>query len=208
MGTLRCFRDTSTASVAVGTTVTGRPPHRSRRALLTHRALPSDSGVEAVTRQWVLYADRREEAVGELGEPLPRGASQVPTKEHHHVHGVSDCARLLVTKRPSATSAIRPDTHRHLGRNRTHPSGHVRKSARRSIHPRCAFAQHKRLRQYLRLTPGTKALTYCTAHAKRDHVWWTTSGAISDFRDSCRPAPCPTMGPTPRRTDRHVSPAG
>ena len=26
---------------------------RSRRALLTHRALPSDGGVEAVTRHWV-----------------------------------------------------------------------------------------------------------------------------------------------------------
>jgi hydroxymethylbilane synthase len=35
--------------VAVGTTVAGRPPHRSRRALLTHRAPPSGSGVEAVT---------------------------------------------------------------------------------------------------------------------------------------------------------------
>jgi hypothetical protein len=27
--------------VAVGTLITERPPHRSRRALLTHRALPS-----------------------------------------------------------------------------------------------------------------------------------------------------------------------
>ena len=43
-------------SVAVGTTVAGRPPHRSRRALLTHRAPPSDFGVEAVTGQWVSYA--------------------------------------------------------------------------------------------------------------------------------------------------------
>jgi hypothetical protein len=34
--------------VTVGTTVAGRPPRRSRRALLTHRAPPSGSGVEAV----------------------------------------------------------------------------------------------------------------------------------------------------------------
>jgi hypothetical protein len=39
--------------VAVGTTVTGRPPHRSRRALLTHRAPPSGFGVKAVTWQRV-----------------------------------------------------------------------------------------------------------------------------------------------------------
>ena len=37
--------------VAVGAAVASRPPHGSRRALLTHRALPSGSGVEAVTRQ-------------------------------------------------------------------------------------------------------------------------------------------------------------
>jgi hypothetical protein len=58
-------------SVAVGTTVAGHPPHRSLRALLTHRALPSDLGVEAVTWQRVSYAKRREEAVGDLDEPVP-----------------------------------------------------------------------------------------------------------------------------------------
>lgn len=34
--------------VAVGTRISPRPPHRSRRALLTHRAPPSGFGVEAV----------------------------------------------------------------------------------------------------------------------------------------------------------------
>lgn len=34
--------------VAVETRIAPRPPHRSRRALLTHRALPLGSGVEAV----------------------------------------------------------------------------------------------------------------------------------------------------------------
>jgi hypothetical protein len=39
--------------VAVGTRIAPRPPHRSRRALLTHRAPPSGFGVEAVTWQRV-----------------------------------------------------------------------------------------------------------------------------------------------------------
>ena len=34
-----------------GTLIAERPPHGSRRALLTHRALPSGSGVETVTGQ-------------------------------------------------------------------------------------------------------------------------------------------------------------
>src|SRR6266436_9258146 len=57
--------------VAVGTAVADRPPHRSRRALLTHRAPPSGSGVETVTWPWMQYPDRREEAVGGAGELLP-----------------------------------------------------------------------------------------------------------------------------------------
>jgi hypothetical protein len=36
--------------VAVGTRIAPRPPHRSRRALLTHRAPPLGSGVEAMQR--------------------------------------------------------------------------------------------------------------------------------------------------------------
>ena len=36
-----------------GTAVASRPPHGSRHALLTHRALPSGSGVETVTGQRV-----------------------------------------------------------------------------------------------------------------------------------------------------------
>src|ERR1700751_164013 len=56
-------------AVAVGTRITPRPPRRSRRALLTHRAPPSGSGVETVTWQWMQYP--REEAVGGAGELLP-----------------------------------------------------------------------------------------------------------------------------------------
>ncbi len=41
------------SSVAVGTRIAPRPPHRSRRALLTHRAPPLGFGVEAVTWQRV-----------------------------------------------------------------------------------------------------------------------------------------------------------
>src|ERR1700730_6771354 len=57
--------------VAVGTRISPRPPHRSRRALLTHQAPPSGSGVEAVTGQRVYSSDWRKEAGDELDEPLP-----------------------------------------------------------------------------------------------------------------------------------------
>ena len=57
--------------VAVGTRIAPRPPHRSRRALLTHRAPPSGSGVEAMQRLRVQYPDRREKAVGHAGELIP-----------------------------------------------------------------------------------------------------------------------------------------
>src|SRR3979409_67913 len=63
--------------VAVGTRISPRPPHRSRRALLTHRAPPSGSGVEAVTRQRVYRSDWRKEAGDELDEPLPAEACRL-----------------------------------------------------------------------------------------------------------------------------------
>ena len=63
--------------VAVGTRISPRPPHRSRRALLTHRAPPSGSGVEAVTRQRVYSSDWRKEAGDELDEPLPAEACRL-----------------------------------------------------------------------------------------------------------------------------------
>jgi hypothetical protein len=54
-----------------GTAVGSRRPYRPRRALLTHRAPPSASGVEAVTRQRVYGSDWRKETGDELDEPLP-----------------------------------------------------------------------------------------------------------------------------------------
>src|ERR1700686_5849295 len=63
--------------VAVGTRISPRPPRRSRRALLTHRAPPSGSGVEAVTRQRVYSSDWRKEAGDELDEPLPAEACRL-----------------------------------------------------------------------------------------------------------------------------------
>src|ERR1039458_4261926 len=60
--------------VAVGTRIAPRPPHRSRRALLTHRAPPSGFGVEAVTWQRVQRSDWRKEASAEPDEPLPAEA--------------------------------------------------------------------------------------------------------------------------------------
>src|SRR3954467_11063681 len=63
--------------VAVGTRISPRPPHRSRPALLTHRAPPSGSGVEAVTRQRVYSSDCGKEAGDELDEPLPAEACRL-----------------------------------------------------------------------------------------------------------------------------------
>jgi hypothetical protein len=57
--------------VAVGTRIAPRPPPKSRRALLTHRAPPSGSGVEAMQRLSVQYPDRREETVSHAGELVP-----------------------------------------------------------------------------------------------------------------------------------------
>jgi len=57
--------------VAVWTRLAPRSPHGSRRALLTHRALPSGSGVEALTRQRVQYPDWRKEACDEPDKLLP-----------------------------------------------------------------------------------------------------------------------------------------
>jgi hypothetical protein len=65
--------------VTVGTAVASRPPYRSRRALLTQRAPPSGSGVEAVTGQRVYRSDWRKETGDELDEPLPwRGRKSRP----------------------------------------------------------------------------------------------------------------------------------
>src|SRR5712671_5597372 len=63
--------------VAVGTRISPRNPRRSRRALLTHRAPPSGSGVEAVTGQRVYRSDWRKEAGDELDEPLPAEARRL-----------------------------------------------------------------------------------------------------------------------------------
>src|SRR5882724_8106496 len=46
------------AHVAVGTTISRRPPHRSRRAALPHRALALGHDAEAHIRQWVAKSSR------------------------------------------------------------------------------------------------------------------------------------------------------
>ena len=93
------------AMVAVGTRISPRPPHRSRRALLTHRAPPSGSGVEAVTRQRVYGSDWRKETGDELDEPLPaeacRLAAPLERCEPEPLH--------LVEEPPQARVVIRKD---------------------------------------------------------------------------------------------------
>src|SRR3984893_17485703 len=90
--------------VAVGTRISPRPPHRSRRALLTHRAPPSGSGVEAVTRQRVYSSDWRKEAGDDLDEPLPaeacRLAAPLERREPEPLH--------LVEEPPQAPVVIHP----------------------------------------------------------------------------------------------------
>src|SRR5216684_3262218 len=91
--------------VAVGTRITPRPPHRSRRALLTHRAPPSGFGVEAVTWQRVYSSDWRKEAGDELDEPLPaearRLAAPLERCEPEPLHLVEEPPQARVVTRDS-----------------------------------------------------------------------------------------------------------
>src|SRR6516225_876715 len=89
--------------VTVGTAVASRPPYRSRRALLTHRAPPLGSGVEAVTRQRVYRSDWRKEAGDELDEPLPaeacRLAAPLERREPEPLHVVEEPPQARVVTR-------------------------------------------------------------------------------------------------------------
>src|ERR1700676_1197465 len=102
--------------VAVGTRISPRPPHRSRRALLTHRAPPSGSGVEAVTRQRVYGSDWRKEADDELDEPLPaeacRLAASLERCEPEPLHLVEEppqaqAASQFITRRRRNSPALK-----------------------------------------------------------------------------------------------------
>src|SRR3981189_497136 len=81
------------------------PPHRSRRALLTHWAPPSGSGVEAVTRQRVYRSDWRKEAGDALDEPLPaearRLAAPLERCEPEPLHLVEEPPQARVVARDS-----------------------------------------------------------------------------------------------------------
>ena len=61
--------------VAVGTEIALRPPHRSRRALLTHRALALDGDEEPLLRPRVQDARIRQIALGNPFHPAPRQSS-------------------------------------------------------------------------------------------------------------------------------------
>jgi hypothetical protein len=96
--------------VAVGTRISPRPPHRSRYALLTHRAPPSGSGVEAVTRQWVYSSDWWKKAGDELDEPLPaeacRLAAPLERCEPEPLHLVEEPPQARVVKPRPAGAAL------------------------------------------------------------------------------------------------------
>jgi len=61
----------SGGDVAVGTAIADRPPHRSQRALLTHWAPPSGSGVEALIGIGVQNAGCRNPPVHQRVEAIP-----------------------------------------------------------------------------------------------------------------------------------------
>src|SRR6202007_2508907 len=94
---------TAHQAVAVGTRISPRPPHRSRRALLTHRAPPSGFGVEAVTRQRVYGSDWRKEEVRDLENPLPaepcRWAAPLERREPEPLHLVEEPPQARVVTR-------------------------------------------------------------------------------------------------------------
>src|ERR1700737_3363038 len=98
--------------VAVGTRISPRPPHRSRRALLTHRAPPSGSGVEAVTRQQVYSSDCRKEAGDELDELLPaeacRLAAPLERCEPEQLHLVEEPPQARVVMPPMSGNFLSP----------------------------------------------------------------------------------------------------
>lgn len=81
--------------VAVGTEITLRAPHRSRRALLTHRALAMDGDEEPLLRPRVKDALKWQEAVGELLHPRPRQSTPLATAHECPVpafdHVVAEC---------------------------------------------------------------------------------------------------------------------
>src|ERR1700676_5398866 len=72
-----CLLGFAAAVIADGRLQRACKARRSRRALLTHRAPPSGSGVKAVTRQRVYGSDWRKEAGDELDEPLPAEACRL-----------------------------------------------------------------------------------------------------------------------------------
>jgi hypothetical protein len=59
-------------AVAVGTAISLRPPHRSRRALLTHRAPTLDGDEEPLFRPRVQDAWKRQVPVSDLLHSRPR----------------------------------------------------------------------------------------------------------------------------------------
>jgi hypothetical protein len=82
--------------VAVWTRITPRPPHRSRRAPLTHRAPHSGFGVEAVTGQRVECLDWRKEAIDEADEALPGEVSLLASSPKRRApHQIAKTTRRL-----------------------------------------------------------------------------------------------------------------
>ncbi len=65
--------------VAVGTRISPHAPHRSRRALLTHRAPPLGFCVKAASRKRTEYPDWRKETFVYAVVPVPGHAGSLET---------------------------------------------------------------------------------------------------------------------------------
>jgi hypothetical protein len=127
--------------VAVGTRISPRPPHRFRRALLTHRAPPSGSGVEAVTMQRVYSSDWRKEAGDELDEPLPaeacRLAAPLERCEPEPLHLVEEPPQARVVTRDCEVVQM---PFQHL----LHPSTGFHVAVMARLSPACGGAERSR----------------------------------------------------------------
>src|ERR1700753_3005622 len=69
----------STLGVAVGTSITARPPHRSVRAGLPHTAPPLDMGVEAYVRIRMQSAWARNPSFEDRPQTVPIGLAPLTT---------------------------------------------------------------------------------------------------------------------------------
>src|SRR6516164_9047686 len=87
--------DAAEEEVAVGTRISPRPPHRSRRALLTHRAPTLDSDEKPLFWPRMQDAWERQVAVGDRLHSSPRKSTSLASTHQRAVptfdHVMAEC---------------------------------------------------------------------------------------------------------------------